>query len=389
MAKSKKAEKAVEEVVEQQKTEETVAEVAETDASVAQSVENSVENTEKAVETVAEEKIVEVKPEDLFVPDPKSKRPKTYASVKQVKSGYSDDQALNLLRKKIQSYKQVHERFLQKIEESDAFLLEKLFIPVYSGKAEVCYSWKTKNEGQEVVHKELRTVEGVFCEEMPDLDPKNFSLSDAVSVTAEKRKEELVSGKKPRSFDKSLQDLQTQIKKESPDKKAEFGKRNESYELLYVPVLKTTCTLDGDAYVGYVNLHNGESCSEYKISEKLGRAVENASLKNKLSKQSVFSSFVFSFIFAVLAFVKALYPDWDFGALTLKETWVSLVLVGASVLPLLCWCVLFGFKKKKVLAKCVKLGKLPNNILATLFSLLGWVIVIASAVLFFFKVLVA
>lgn len=384
MAKSKKNEKTVEEVVQQQETEEKVVEKAENAP-----VETAEKPAEAVAETVVEEKIVEVKPEDLFVADPKEKRPKTYASIKQVKSGYSDDQALNLLRKKIQSYKQVHERFLQKIEESDAFLLEKLFIPVYSGKAEVCYHWKTKNEGQEVAHKELRAVEGVFCEEMPDLDPKNFSMSDVTAVTAEKRKEELVSGKNPRPFKASVKDLQAQIKKESPDKKAEWGKRDESYELLYIPVLKTTCTLDGDAYVGYVNLHNGESCSEYKISEKLGRAVEKASVKNKLSKQSLLSSFAFSLIFAILAFLKALYPDWDFGALTLKETWVALVLVGVSVLPLLCWCALCGFKKKKVLAKCVKSGKLPSSMLATLFSLLGWIAVIACAVLFFFKVLVA
>lgn len=386
MAKSKKKETVTEEekaVVETPVQEEVKEEKLPETATVEEPV-----VAEEKVEEKTEEKPVELKPEDLFVPDPKGKTPKTYAAMKQLKSGYSDDQALNLLRKKIQQYKQVHERFLQKIEESDAFLLEKLFVPVYCGKTEVCYSWKTKLNGEEVAHKELRTIEGVFCEEMAELAPMDFSMEDSISVTTQKRKEELVSGKKTRAFEKSVQDLKTQIRKESPDKKAVWGKRDESYELVYVPVLKATCILDGDAYVGYVNLHNGESCSEYKISEKLGRAVEKAVVKNKLAKQSTLSSFAFTLILAVLAFLKALYPDWDFGAMTLAETWVGLVLAGASILPVLCWGALLAFKKKKLLAKCVKSGKMPNNMLAALFTLVGWIVVLGCAALFFFKVLV-
>lgn len=356
-------------------------------------VEAVVETEQQAkVETpvvVEEPVVVEPTPEDLFVADPKDKRPKTYAKITQAKSSYSDDQAVNLLRKKIQSYKQVHERFLQKIDEEGAFLLEKLFVPVFTGKAEACYQWKTKLNGEEVEHKELRTVEGVFCDGTKDLALTDFTLVDSTVVTGEKRKEELMDGKKPRPFKKSVKDLAVRIKKETPDKKAKWGVRNEEYALVYIPVLKATCTLDGDAYTGYVNLHNGESFSEYRISEKLGRAVAKAEVKNKLAKQSTLSAFVFTLIFAVLSFVKSLYPDWDFGALTLAEGWVSLALAGLSVIPVLCWGALLGFKKKKVLAKCVKTGKMPSSALATLFSLLGWVVVLGSAVLFFFKVLIA
>ena len=154
-------------------------------------VEAVVETEQQAkVETpvvVEEPVVVEPTPEDLFVADPKDKRPKTYAKITQAKSSYSDDQAVNLLRKKIQSYKQVHERFLQKIDEEGAFLLEKLFVPVFTGKAEACYQWKTKLNGEEVEHKELRTVEGVFCDGTKDLALTDFTLVDSTVVTGEKR----------------------------------------------------------------------------------------------------------------------------------------------------------------------------------------------------------
>lgn len=354
------------------------------------------EKAKNAVETEKVTTVSEVKPveegkeeqkEPAFIPDSKENAPKKFTAYKVLNGGYSDEQALNLLRKKIFGYKEIHERFLKKVEGADSFRTEKKYVPVYCGGADVQYVWTTNTNGEEVEHKEIRKVERAFSGARAELKANEFSKNDLVTLTAAKKKEELVDDKKY-GFGKVKKEFNTAVKNALPEKGVKWAKRGEAYEVVYVPVMKCICMLDGEEYVGYVNLHNGECYSEYKVSEKLDKAAEKAVVSARMARQSLISNTVFTGVLCILTLLKGLYPDWDFSALTVDTTWVSLVLLGLAVLPALCCAGTFGYKKKTMIAKSVESGKLPSAMLARVLTLCGWVITLGAVALFFFKAMI-
>ena len=110
-------------------------------ASELKAAEATAEKSEKAVTAENEATDVQAEGASAATPAEKSepkapefiadeKAPKSFAAYKQIKAGYTDEQALNLLRKRIYGYKEIHERFLKRIEEPDAFAVEKTFVAV-------------------------------------------------------------------------------------------------------------------------------------------------------------------------------------------------------------------------------------------------------------------
>ena len=195
----------------------------------------SIEEVVKQLKTV-EKQVKEVKKTEVeFVADAKEKAPKDYALRVEIAARYSDEQAKNLLRKKISGYKEVHLRFLQKIEDPSAFKMERLFVPVHCGKTDVRYTWTTKADKVESSHEEICTKEKRFSSANDDLDVTNFLLGDLPQVE-EKKKTALID-KDAYTFKKTVRMFHGELKATAPAKRATMEKRDETYALVYVPVM--------------------------------------------------------------------------------------------------------------------------------------------------------
>ena len=353
----------------------------------AKSAAKSIEEVVKQLKSVEKEVKAAEKKEVAFVPDDKDKKPKDYAERVQIAARYTDDQAKNMLRKKIAQYKEVHLRFLQKIEEPTAFKTEKLFVPVYCGKADVRYSWKTKVNKEESAHEEICTKEKRFSSAKPDLDVTNFLLGELPQVE-EKKSVELVE-KDGYTFKKTVGKFNACLKAAAPAKHAKIEKRDETYSLVYVPVMKTTCTLDGEKYVGYVNLYNGACYSSYKVSDVLEKAAEKATLAAKLAKRTLWGTFLFSLTFCLLTIFSALkLTDWSFGALTTKAVWATCVLAALSLPSLVLMLGINAIKKSALIDKSIRLNKLPGVAWPRFASVVGILCTIGAVLLFFFDVMI-
>ncbi|MBO5027780.1 MAG: hypothetical protein J6C79_04575 [Clostridia bacterium] len=351
--------------------------------------EKSEEKTQEKAEVKATEQVEEKAEEkkDVFVPDPKDRRPRGYVARLQVSARYTDEQAQNMLRKKIYQYKEVHLRFLRKVEEPTAFSIEKLFVPVYCGQTDVRYSWKTKKNKAEVLHEEICTKERRFSGANKDLDAANFLLENAPEVMEKKRSELLSSDEY--NFKKTVQEFNDCIRSTAPVKGAKVEKRGEAYTLVYVPVMKATCTLDGEKYVGYVNLYNGACYSSYKVTDMVERAAEKAVISAKLAKRTLWGTFLFTMTFCLLTVLAALkLTGWDFGALTTETIWVSCVLA-ALALPSLALAIgVTTVKKEALIDKAIRTSRLPGVAWSRFVSVVGVLCTLGAVALFFFQVMI-
>ncbi len=362
--------------------------------STANSTANSVKTEEKPaevkVEEKPEEKVKENKAEEqktpTFIPDPKERKPRGFAARVQIEARYTNEQAQNLLRKKIYQYKEVHLRFLRKIEEPNAFKVEKLYVPVYCAKADIRYSWKTKVNKVESEHETICTRENRFTVADKDLDATNFMLTKLPEVL-EKKETELL-GDDSYTFKKTVSKFYKGVKAASPAKHAKVESRAEEYTLVYVPIMKTTCSLDGEKYVGYVNLHNGACYSSYKVSDTVSKAAEKAVISANLAKRTLWGTFLFALTLCLMTFLSALkLADWKVGSLTTETIWVSCVLLALAVPSLILAFGINAVKKEAMIDKAVRTGKLPGVAGPRFVSVLGMLCTIAAVLLFFFKIL--
>lgn len=322
-----------------------------------------------------------------FLADGKEKCPKEYAARVQIAARYTDEQARNMLRKKIAQCKEVHLRFLQKIAEENAFKTEKLFVPVHCGKADVRYFWKTKANGVETEHEEICTKERRFSGAKEDLDVTNFQL-DKSWQAGEKKTTELVENG-GYDFKKTFRNFNACLKSMVPAKGAHIEKRDESYTLVYVPVMKTICTLDGEQYVGYVNLYNGACYSSYKVSDALEKAASKATLSAGYARRSLCGTFVFSLTFCLLTLLSALkLCDWSFGDLKAKTVVLTLLLAGLSLPSLALMLGVNAVKKEALIEKALRMNKLPGTSWARFASAVGVLCALASVLVFFFQVMI-
>ena len=225
-------------------------------------------------------------------------------------------------------------------------------------------------------------MEKLFGEGLAELDVQNFS-TDTLLKSHEKGEEHLLDGKKY-PFKKGVQKLKASLKKAKPAKNAKVDFRGVTAELVYVPVLKTTCVFEEESYVGYVNLVNGACTSQYKTSERLDKATDKVMGQVRSARQFSASSLLFIFALCLMSFFKSWYPDWKWDP-TLG--WVTIVLGALMSVPVLALCWLALYKREKMKTKAVESGKLPTAIPAIIAVALGWVASIASLVLFVFKIL--
>ena len=314
----------------------------------------------------------------------KGKRPKTFAAYKHLSDMYQEEQALNLLRKKIFQYKEIDHNFLKKIEEPNAFKTEKIYLPIAQVTANVRYTWTTKAEQETIAHSDVQRVTKLFSNGVKTLDATNVLTGGATPV---KMKEETaLYEKKKYKFSKAVGEFNAAIKKTKPNKNAKVETCAEKYELIYVPVLKVSCAFEGETYVGYVNLINGACTSQYKTSEKLNTAADKAMATVKTARLQTASSLLFAFALFVMSFFKSWLPDWKWDP---KYGLYSIIIGCLTVVPVLVLVWLATFKKEKMKEKAVATGKMPDSTLAWIAMIVGWVACIAAIVAFFFKIVIA
>ncbi|MBE5747588.1 MAG: hypothetical protein E7352_05410 [Clostridiales bacterium] len=355
------------------------AEACEEEPKVAEQSETSVE--ERGAEQTETEEV------PVFIIDPKDRQPKNYATYIQLAARYTEEQAQNMLRKKIYQYNEVHLRFLQKVGEDSAFAVERLYVPVACGRTDVRYSWKTKTNQTKNSHEAICVKEKRFSGMRKDLDVENFDIEDQPEVS-EIGKSELVEDG-AYDFKKAMQAFNLYLKTTAPAKHVTVEKRGETYTLAYVPVLKTACTLDGETYVGYVNMYNGACYSDYKVSDVLENAAEKTVVSAKLAKRTLAGTFLFALTFALLTLFSGLsLVDWKFGALPVKTLWTSLSLAAFSLPSVALLFPLHAIKKEKLIEKSIQGHKNPSGAFARLVSFIGVLCAIGAVVLFFFQVMI-
>ena len=316
----------------------------------------------------------------------KEKPAKKYAGYKHLKALYSDEQALNLLRRKIFQFKEIDADFLKKIEESNAYRMERVYVPVAKVSAKVRYSWKTKGKQEVFEHDESKVVEKLYVLEEQGLNATDFSKSVVIGDT-KKADEKMVGGKKY-PFKRAKKQFYGTLRAAKPNKKAKTQTAAEVYELIYVPVLKATCYFDGVAYVGYVNLVNGACISDYKISERLERAVDKTVAKVRGARQWMWSSFMFLLGLFAFSVFKAFYPSWSFEAVNAKVMTWGIWLAAFGIVPILGLISTLVYKRKEMEKKTVATGKLPHSYLAKAMAFFSLLSCAGASVLFVFKILV-
>lgn len=305
-----------------------------------------------------------------------------FTGYKQLREMYGESQALNLLRRRILQYKEIDSKFLRKIEEENAFRVETVYVPVVRATANVRYAWKTKGEGEEFAHSEIKKTEKLFSD-VGELDVLNYQ-ADYVMPDKERDVESLYK-KQEYSIKKAVKHFTRAIHNASPSAHAKVDSRGDSYELIYVPVLKAICNYNGEDYIGYVNLVNGACISDYKISERLENAVNKVLDKAHTARMSLISSLLFALTLCGLAVVRALAPTWKAWSFAFTGGVVGLGAI--ALIPILCIVYTYSYKSKNMKVKAVTTGKMPSAKGAKVAVVLGWLSGVGATLLFVYSVL--
>ena len=314
--------------------------------------------------------------------DEKKEKVTEFSAYKQLREMYGESQALNLLRRKILQYKEIDSKFLRKIEEQNAFRVEKVYVPVVRATANVRYAWKTKGEGEEFSHSEIKKTEKLFSD-VGELDVLNYH-ADYVLPDKERNVETLYK-KQEYPIKKAIKHFTRAIHNASPNNHAKVDSRGDSYELIYIPVIKAICNYNGEDYTGYVNLVNGACVSEYKISERLENAVNKVLDKSHTARISLISSLLFVLTLCGLALVRALAPNWN--AWNFNFTGGVLGLAAIALVPILGIGYTYSYKSKQMKLKAVTTGKMPSAKGAKIAVVLGWLAGIGATLWFAYSVL--
>lgn len=348
-------------------------------AAVCPQTETKAKTEKQAVpeENVQAAKAEEAKSQTAAAFEEKEVAPKAFAEYKQVKEVYVETQALNLLRRKIFQYKEIDAKFLKKVEEENAFKMERTYIPVVRATANVRYLWKTKGEGEVLTHSEIKKTDRLFSN-AGELDALNYS---AANVIADKEKPaEKLYKEEEYTFKKATKNFKKAVKSARPAKNAKTETRGAQYEIIYVPVLKATCRYEGEDYVGYVNLVNGACVSDYKISERLQTAVDKTLAKTRAARGNLVSSLLFVLTLCGLAVIKAMYPE--FNSWNFNIGWSAIGLLAIAIVPVLGIAFTMTYKSKRMKEKTVKTGSLPTANGARIAMVIGWLACIGAVVLF-------
>ena len=334
--------------------------------------------------TPAQEETAAAKPKSPLEAafDEKKEKVTKFSGYKQLREMYGEQQALNLLRRRILQYKEIDSKFLRKIEEDNAFRVEKVYVPVVRATANVRYAWKTKGEGEEFSHSEIKKTEKLFSD-VGELDVLNYQ-ADYVMPDKERDVESLYK-KQDYSIKKAIKHFTRAIHNASPSARAKVDSRGDSYELIYIPVIKAICNYNGEDYIGYVNLVNGACISDYKISERLENAVNKVLDKAHTARMSLISSLLFVLTLCGMAVVRALAPTWQ--AWNFAYTGGVAGLAAMALIPILCIAYTYSYKDKHMKVKAVTTGKMPSAKGAKVAVVLGWIAGAVATLFFVYSVL--
>lgn len=299
-----------------------------------------------------------------------AKAAKNFTAYLQPEVAYSEEAALDVLRQKLRSYKEIHPGFLAATEGKDAFTLKREYLPVYRQSALVDYTWTINNKGVKTTHSERREVS---CRQhtAPAFFRADSFPSDVktIALTGPKKAEELYVCKS-KSFSACVAALKKEAKAYSPHKSAKVKTYNLAYEVFYVPVLKAVCAYEGKEYVAYVNMLNGECDAQYRVSDRVLDKADKTMARVKWNRRSVFFSLIYALTFAVLGWYYA------YKTTTVEASFALLVVMAcALILPVLTYSFSFSYKRNKLILKGVETGKVSK---APLLSVLTFVVALVA-----------
>ncbi len=299
-----------------------------------------------------------------------AKAAKNFTAYLQPETVYSEEAALDVLRQKLRSYKEIHPEFLAATELKDAFVLKREYLPVYRQSALVDYAWTVGNKGVKTTHTERREVSCRQHTAPAFFRADSFPSDVKTIVLAGPKKTEELYVCKNKSFSSCAAALKKEAKAYSPHKSAKIKTYNVVYEIFYVPVLKAVCCFDGKEYVAYVNMLNGECDAQYRVSDKVLNKADKTMTKVKWNRRSVFFSLLYALTFAVLGWYyayKAGEVDASFALLVVMSC--------ALILPALAYAFSFSYKRNKLILKGVETGKVSK---ASLLSALTFVVALIA-----------
>jgi hypothetical protein len=306
---------------------------------------------------------------------------------------YTEEQALETLRRSLDAAKWADADFVQHAASNETFTLTREYLPVYRLTAKVEYSYKVKAEDKKddeqalpeteekkpkaVEKTETKSVE-VFLNETPEQLGAG-ELSGAVrKLEGVERSETFALARLEYAIPvkKGERALMEKAAKLTPVKGAKIKFTEENYEVVLLPVLVATCVFRDRKYVSRINLGNGKCAVSYPVSAKLSDGVEKSMRSAGTAKLCSFFAFLYTLTFGVLALVGKI------RKVSSVETPMLIVLFALVAVPILAISRAASYKRDKLIRSAKEKGTLPKVTPAKLWSLLAWAVAIFSAVLF-------
>ena len=358
--------------------------VEEVGVEVGAETENGGEPPEENLEAEKEEKADEGKSKKEAFAELSKKKAKItdFTALLRVDAKYSTAEALDLLINTLKTkYRYLDEAFLGLAEGKAAFRTETLFAPVYRMKAQANFYWKKGKGAAALEHSSQVSVSEISSPAPAYLNATDFAAQSALGTETKIEEDRLTSGKKP-SVKDCVKTLKEKAAQAAPDKKADCVFSGESYELLYVPVLKAELTFGEKVYTQWVNLVNGVCKTEYAVAEVAVLAAEKTMVKVAKRKRSIFSCLLYMLTFLVLNIL-----HWQIGkgkglVGAISGSALTLILGGIALLGVLALGGCFAYNKQKLIDRAVTKGKLASAKTAAALNFAAILLALASVVLF-------
>lgn len=299
---------------------------------------------------------------------------------------YTVEEAISLARRKLQGYRYLDDGFVKATEAKDAFTATKSYAPVCRSRALVQYTWRTGAKQNAVDHDAQKEILATVSVLKTPLQVEEIGNVTGTPLDGAKMDADLYPGSKL-TFADTAKALRSKAETLSPNKKAKLEWLEETYELVYVPVLTLVCVYGGVEYRAEVNLVNG-ACRilNYLVSQTAIAAADKTMERVARAKRSIVSCFFYALTFAVLAFL-----SWyqAFGQVEgtasadgAHAILSAFILSAIALIPLVMRLICNFYKKQKMIDRAVNTGKLPKCKGAVLCRLVAFLAAVASVVVF-------
>ena len=337
----------------------------------------TVEETPQATEEAPKQEAVQTKKKKVKITD--------FTARMLANEKYTVEEAISLVRGKLQSYRYLDDGFLKATEGKDAFTFTKKYVPVCRATAVAQYVWKTGAKDAAVDHAETKDVEVMVAAQPQLLNVAELGAVSGTVLEEGKADVDLYPSTKV-SFGEGVKALRAKVESLTPHKGAKIELNEEAYELIYVPVLLLVCEYQGKQYKAEVNLVNGAcTAADYLVASTAITAADKTVERVNKAKRSIVSCFFYTLSFTVLAFL-SWYQNFAAEEVVSNEgtqaILMALILSGLSLFTLVLRCVCNVYKKQKMIDRAVSVGKLPTSKGAAFSSFLAFLAAVASVVLF-------